>query len=156
MNSLFVPVTHTLLFVCVCVHACVCVFLCISCCFLQRYKHLEAEKSGVPVTGMGVLIGIVPPSPLVQVKPLPPSPFINLGNPMIPCTRHKCLCDGIWNRRASHSLSERIFSLFEIVKITAFGQQNSWIMVAFPNIGNVNSSTLTLDRFVTVLQRKSK
>ena len=66
------------------------------------------------------------------------------------------LCNNVQTRRASHSLSERIFSLFEIVKITAFGQQNSWIMVAFPNIGNVNSSTLTLDHFVTVLQRKSK
>uniref|UniRef100_A0A8C2WZD0 Palmitoyltransferase n=2 Tax=Cyclopterus lumpus TaxID=8103 RepID=A0A8C2WZD0_CYCLU len=28
---------------------------------LERFKHLDVEKSGVPVTGMGILIGLLPP-----------------------------------------------------------------------------------------------
>ena len=33
---------------------------CVLVVVLQRFKHMDGERPGVPVTGMGLLIGILP------------------------------------------------------------------------------------------------
>ncbi|XP_077351767.1 palmitoyltransferase ZDHHC16A isoform X2 [Festucalex cinctus] len=42
---------------------------------LERFKHLEMEKPGVPVTGMGPLIGLLPTGQTDYVTPAPPYSF---------------------------------------------------------------------------------
>ncbi|XP_051937244.1 palmitoyltransferase ZDHHC16A isoform X1 [Hippocampus zosterae] len=39
---------------------------------LERFKHLEMEKAGVPVTGMGPLIGLLPTGQTDYATPAPP------------------------------------------------------------------------------------
>ncbi|XP_057704935.1 palmitoyltransferase ZDHHC16A isoform X2 [Corythoichthys intestinalis] len=42
---------------------------------LERFKHLEMEKPGVPITGMGPLIGLLPTGQTDYVTPAPPYSF---------------------------------------------------------------------------------
>ncbi|XP_046886106.1 palmitoyltransferase ZDHHC16A isoform X1 [Hypomesus transpacificus] len=42
---------------------------------IERFKHMDAEKPGVPVTGMGPLIGILPPGQTNYQTPAPPYTF---------------------------------------------------------------------------------
>ncbi|XP_061600874.1 palmitoyltransferase ZDHHC16A isoform X3 [Cololabis saira] len=42
---------------------------------LERFKHLDSEKSGVPVTGMGLLIGLLPTGQTNYQTPAPPYTF---------------------------------------------------------------------------------
>ncbi|XP_077585729.1 palmitoyltransferase ZDHHC16A isoform X1 [Stigmatopora nigra] len=42
---------------------------------IERFKHLEMEKPGVPVTGMGPLIGLLPTGQTDYVTPAPPYSF---------------------------------------------------------------------------------
>ncbi|XP_035656343.1 palmitoyltransferase ZDHHC16A-like isoform X1 [Oncorhynchus keta] len=41
---------------------------------IERFKHMDLDKSGVPVTGMGQLIGILPPGQ-VSTYQTPPPPY---------------------------------------------------------------------------------
>lgn len=42
---------------------------------LERFKHLDVEKPGVPVTGMGLLIGLLPPGQTHYQTAAPPYTF---------------------------------------------------------------------------------
>ncbi|CAB1312407.1 unnamed protein product [Coregonus sp. 'balchen'] len=42
---------------------------------IERFKHMDLDKSGVPVTGMGQLIGILPPGQSTYQTPPPPYTF---------------------------------------------------------------------------------
>ncbi|XP_068423519.1 palmitoyltransferase ZDHHC16A isoform X2 [Clinocottus analis] len=42
---------------------------------IERFKHLDVEKPGVPVTGMGILIGLLPPGQTNFQTPAPPYTF---------------------------------------------------------------------------------